>query len=89
MAMREIRLALSVADPTGKHPDPDEVVKALAVDVSPYQVYGSESTGNAVGIRNISLSCDGFVRETERWRQETDWEAFEKAIEEALLNFAR
>jgi hypothetical protein len=89
MAMRDIQVVLSVADSTGEHPDPDEVTRTLAVEVSPYQVYGRESTGNAVGIRILSLSCDGFVGEAEGRRRKTDWEAFEKAIEDALLTFAQ
>ena len=42
MALREIRVVLSAADPTGNHPDPDEVAKTLVADVAPYQVYGHE-----------------------------------------------
>ncbi len=88
MAMREIRVVLSAADPTGEHPDADEVVKTLAVGVSPYRTYGQDTDGNAVGVEVFTLSSDGFVRESKPRRRETDWEAFEKAIDDALIAFA-
>src|SRR5262249_34251026 len=89
MAVREIRVVLSAADPTGQHPDPDEVAGTLAVDGSPYLVYGHDTTGNAVGIRIFSLSYDEFRVESEPGRRRIDWSAFHKAITDALVTFAQ
>src|SRR5262249_42335112 len=88
MATREIQVVLSAADPTGKHPDPDEVARTLAVDVSPYQVYGHDTAGNAVGIRIFSLSYDEFRVESEPGRRRIDWSGFYKAVTDALVTFA-
>jgi hypothetical protein len=89
MSVQEIRVVLSAADPTRKHPDPDEVARTLAVDVAPYQVYGHGSTGNAVGIRIFSLSSDDFLVESEPGRRRIDWTGFEDAVTNELVTFAQ